>query len=430
MALLIKNGRLVDPATSTDGVYDLLIEQGKIKEIAVHIKTGRGIEILDASGLVVTPGFIDIHVHLREPGQEHKEDIESGSRAAVHGGFTSIACMPNTSPVNDSIEVTRHILDRAKQVGLVNIYPVAAVSKNLDSCVLTAMEELVEAGVRGFSDDGRCVMNEDIFRQALKKARALRVPVMEHPEDHTISQDGQVNEGPISAHCKLKGIPAVSEDVIIDRDIRLQEEVGGSFLHHTHISTAGAVRSIEAARKRGVSVTCDVTPHHLLLDESIIGGCDPMYKMKPPLRTAADRQAMVEGIKNGTIDCIATDHAPHAPEEKNQSFEKAPFGVIGMETAFPVIYDRFVRPGIITLQRMVRLFSTNPAKVLHLEDRGLVKPGVPADLTLLDLEQSFKIDAADFRSKSVNCPFTGWEGKGAVAYTVVDGKVVYRSVYV
>jgi dihydroorotase len=428
MSLLIKNGRLIDPAVQTDKVCDILIENGIIKEISPVIKPDSSFEIIDASGLVVSPGFIDIHVHLREPGQEHKEDIETGSRAAVHGGFTSIVCMPNTSPVNDNIKVTSHIINRAKAVGLVNIFPVAAISKNLESQELTDMAALVKAGVKGFSDDGHCVMSEALFKQALEKAKTLQVPIMEHPEDHSISQDGQVNEGAISMKCGLKGIPAAAEDVIINRDIRLQEEVG-SFLHLTHISTEGAVQLIADAKKRGIHVTADATPHHLLLDETLIlkdGSCDSNYKMKPPLRTGNDRLALVKGLQTGVIDCIATDHAPHSSEEKAGDFEKAPFGVIGMETAFSVIYDRLVRTGITDLKRLIELFSTNPAKIFNFQGRGVVKPCFTADLTLLNLEQPFIIKAEDFQSKSSNCPFIGWEGKGVVEYTIVDGKVVYR----
>ena len=431
MNLLIKNGRLVDPGTRTDRVCDILVEKGLIKEISSSIDISdisAGIETIDAAGLVVCPGFIDIHVHLREPGQEHKEDIESGSRAAVRGGFTSIVCMPNTSPVNDGIEVTAHILRRAGEVGLVNIFPVAAVSRNLESRELTDMDALVKQGVKGFSDDGRCVMSEELFKEALRKAKVLGVPIIEHPEDHSLSRDGQINEGVVSAACGLKGIPAASEDVIIDRDIRLQEEVG-SFLHLTHISTAGAVRSIGEAKARGIAVTADVTPHHLLLEETMIlrdGTCDSNYKMKPPLRTEADRQVLIEGLKTGIIDCIATDHAPHSREEKTRDFEKTPFGIIGMETAFSIIYDRLVRTGIIGLERLVEVFSCNPARILNLAGRGVVQVGLAADLTILNLARAFKIKAEDFRSKSVNCPFIGWEGYGVVEYTVVGGRVVYR----
>jgi dihydroorotase len=427
MELLIKNGWLVDPVTGMDGVVDILIKGGIIKEISPLIKTAGsvGVEVIDAAGLVVSPGFIDMHVHLREPGQEYKEDIESGSQAAVHGGFTSIACMPNTAPVNDSVGVTRRIVERAREVGLVNIYPVAAVSKNLESKELTDMSGLVAAGAVGFSDDGRCVMSEALFKEALEKAGTLHVPVIEHPEDHAISGNGQANEGAAASRCGVKGIPAASEDVIVERDLRLQEEVG-SYLHLTHISTGGAVRSIGDARKRNVRVTSDVTPHHLLLDDTFLKDCDPVYKMKPPLRSPEDRKAVVEGIRTGVIDCIASDHAPHSPEEKAGGFAAAPFGVMGMETSFSVIYDRLVRTGVIDLKRLIELFSTNPAKILNLKDRGMVKPGVPADLTLVDLERPFEIKGEDFRSKSVNSPFIGWKGKGIVAYTIVGGKIVYK----
>jgi dihydroorotase len=427
MSLLIKNGRVIDPASQTDRICDILIEGDVIKDIAPSIKFGSSIETIDASGLVISPGFIDMHVHLREPGQEHKETIETGSRAAARGGFTSIACMPNTSPINDSVEITRRIIQRVKDVGMVNVFPIAAISINLDSARLTDMEELVKAGAAGFSDDGKCVMNEMLFRKALERAKSLHVPVIEHPEDHSISTDGQMNKGEISLQLGMKGIPSASEDVIIERDIRIQKEVG-SYLHLTHISTDGAVRIIENAKKRYIRVTSDVTPHHLLLNETVLINRDTVYKMKPPLRTERDRLALVEGIKNGVIDCIASDHAPHSREEKNREFETAPFGIIGMETSFSVIYDRLVRTGIIDLNRLIRLFSTNPASVLQLKNRGIIKFGAPADLTLLDLDKPFKIRVEDFRSKAINCPFIGWEGKGVVSHTIVGGRIVYRVV--
>lgn len=424
--IIIKNGRLLDPATGVDEVTDILVENGKIKEIAPGIEAGDSAEVIDAAGLLVSPGFIDIHVHLREPGQEAKEDVESGSRSAVRGGFTSIACMPNTSPVNDNIDVTRRIIKRAKEVSLLNIHPVAAVSANLESEIMTDMAGLAAEGVKAFSDDGRCMMNESLAKKAMEIAARLNTPVMEHAEDHGISQNGQVNEGPAAQLCGLKGIPAASEDVIVQRDIRLQEETG-AHLHITHISTAGAVALVAKAKKLNRRVTADVTPHHLLLDDQSLDGCNTVYKMKPPLRSARDREAMIAGIIDGSIDCIATDHAPHTRDEKKQEFYKAPFGVIGMETAFPVVYDRLVRTGKLSLERMVRLFSTNPARIINLEDRGMVKPGAPADLTILDLERPFKIDPADFQSKADNCPFNGWEGKGAVAYTIVSGNIVYKA---
>jgi len=426
MKLLIKNGRLIDPATRTDHICDILIEAGKIKDFSPGIETGDSIEIIDASGLVVSPGFIDIHVHLREPGQTAKEDIESGSKAAVHGGFTSIACMPNTSPVVDNISIVQHITHRAKEIGLLNIFPVAAISHNLAGLSLTDMEALVQAGVVGFSDDGRGLMNESLFRDALYTAKKLHVPIIQHPEDHSVSMDGQVHHGLVSERFGLKAIPSASENIIIQRDIRLQEEID-SYLHLTHISTMQAVDMIREAKKKRVHVTADVTPHHLLLDETHIQNLDSVFKMKPPLRSAADRSALLEALKSGVIDCIASDHAPHTREEKKQPFETAPFGVTGMETSFSVIYDRLVKTGFISLNRLIEVFSTNPARVLQLVDRGMVKTGMPADLTILDLEKPFKIREQDFFSKSANCPFIGWEGRGIVAYTIAAGHVVYKA---
>lgn len=288
------------------------------------------------------------------------------------------------------------------------------------------MEELIAAGAVAFSDDGRCVMNETLFKEALKIAKHLHVPLIEHPEDHSISLDGQLNEGEVSARLNVKGIPASSEDRIIERDIQFQEEINSN-LHLTHISTTGALKLIADAKKRNIPVTADVTPHHLVLDETFITQPFSAYKMKPPLRTPADRLAMIEGIKNHTIDCIASDHAPHSPEEKAQPFENTPFGIIGLETTFPILHDRLVKQGIIDLKRFIELLSTNPAKIINLQDRGIVKPGVPADLTLFDPDRPFEIKTQDFRSKSVNSPFIGWKGEGAVMYTIVNGKIVYRN---
>jgi len=425
MNLLIKNGRLIDPAAGLDKRCDILIENGTIAGISSDMEAKGPVEVIEAEGLAVSPGFIDIHVHLREPGQEHKETIATGSRAAVRGGFTSIACMPNTSPVNDNIETTRFILSKAKEAGLVNVFPAAAITKGLAGKELVDMEALHQAGVRGFTDDGRCLMSRELFRDAMKRAKTLDLPLMQHSEDHSLSGSGHLNEGKVSLQYGLKGIPAEAEDAIVARDIDVQRETGGK-LHVTHLSTVGAMKLVKGAKEKGAGVTADVTPHHLLLTEDLIAeNYDGVYKMKPPLRTEEDRQAMIEGIKTGVIDCIASDHAPHAREEKDRGFERAAFGVIGMETSFPVIYDRLVRTGIIDLKRLIELFSTNPAKVLGLTDRGKVEIGFPADLTLLDLNGDFKIRAEDFHSRSVNCPFIGWEGKGTVAYTIVRGRIVF-----
>ena len=411
MKLLIKNGRLIDPAGAVDRVMDILIENGKFKEIAKSIKKTSGCPTLDARELVVAPGFVDMHTHLREPGQENKESIESGSRAAAHGGFTSIACMANTEPVNDNRSVTEYIIARARQVGLVNIFPVAAVSKGQLGENLVEMADLVEGGAVAFSDDGHCVMKADLIRKALEYVKMLDVPIIEHPEDHSISAEGQVNEGFISYKYGLRGMLKAAEEVIVARDLILQERIR-SRLHLTHISTAGSVELIRNARKAKTPVSADATPHHLLLNEELIQSYNPVYKVKPPLRTEADRLELIRGLQDGTIDCIASDHAPHTRDDKDKEFEFAPFGVIGMETSFAVIFDRLVRGKLLTLNRLVELFSTNPARVLGLKTRGRVKPGYPADLTLLNLKKRFKIEEKDFRSKANNCPFLGWEGHG------------------
>ncbi|MCP4154765.1 MAG: dihydroorotase [bacterium] len=426
MKLVIKKGRLIDPASGIDDIRDVLIEDGLIAGIASSIPVGESVEVLDADGLVITPGFIDIHVHLRDPGQEHKETIGSGAASAARGGFTSIVCMPNTLPGNDCRAVTEYITGKAKEEAIVNVFPVAAVSKGSLGKEMVDMADLCDAGVKGFSDDGWCVMDEDFFRRALECAGALGVPVIEHPEDHSLTDDAHLNEGAVSRLLCLKGMPAAAEDLIVERDIKLQDTVNGK-LHLTHISTAGAFELIKKAKENNIAVTSDVTPHHLLLTEELIRvSKDPVYKMKPPLRSEQDRLAMIEGIKSGIIDCIATDHAPHSAEEKNLDFKAAPFGVIGMESSFPVVYDRLVRSGVIDMVRLVELYSTNPARVIGLTDRGRVEVGLPADLTVLNLDKEFTINAGEFASKSLNCPFTGWEGKGVVHCTIVNGKTVYR----
>lgn len=424
MKLLLKGGRLVDPASGVDRVMDIRVENGRIRDVARQIKKTPGIPLIDATDLVVAPGFIDLHVHLREPGQENKESIESGARAAVHGGFTSLACMANTEPVNDNRSVTEYIIARARQVGLANIFPVAAVSRGLLGENIVEMADLVAGGAVAFSDDGCCVMKADLIRKALEYARMLGVPIIEHPEDHSISGEGQVNEGFISYKYGLRGILKAAEEVIVARDLILQERIR-SKLHLTHISTAGSMELIRNARRAKTPVSCDATPHHLLLNEELLRTYNPVYKVKPPLRTEADRLELIRGLQDGTIDCIASDHAPHTRDDKDKEFEYAPFGVIGLETSFPVIHDRLVRARHITVRRLVELFSTNPARVLGLKDRGGVRKGLPADLTVFDPKKRFKVEESGFRSKANNCPFLGWEGQGAIAYTIVNGNVVY-----
>jgi dihydroorotase len=424
MKLLIKNGRLIDPAGAVDRVMDILIENGKFKEIAKSIKKVSGCPTIDVKDLIVAPGFIDMHTHLREPGQENKESIESGSQAAARGGFTSVACMANTEPVNDNRSVTEYIIARAKQVGLINIFPVAAVSRGQLGENLVEMADLFEGGAVAFSDDGHCVMKADLIRKALEYAKMLDVPIIEHPEDHSISAEGQVNEGFISYKYGLRGMLKAAEEVIVARDLILQERIQ-SRLHLTHISTAGSVELIRNARKMKIPVSADATPHHLLLNEERIQTYHTVYKVKPPLRSEADRLELIRGLQDGTIDCIASDHAPHTRDDKDKEFEFAPFGVIGLESTFAVIYDRLVRTKLLTINRMVELLSTNPARILGLRDRGRVKAGYPADLTILNPKKRFKIEEKDFRSKANNCPFLGWEGYGVVAHTIVSGNVVY-----
>jgi dihydroorotase len=424
MKLLIKSGRLIDPAGGVDQVMDILIENGKFKEIAKSIKKVSGCSVIDAKELIVAPGFIDMHTHLREPGQENKESIESGAKAAAHGGFTSIACMANTEPVNDNRSVTEFIIARARQVGLINIFPIAAVSKGQLGENLVEMADLVEGGAVAFSDDGHCVMKADLIRKALEYAKMLDVPIIEHPEDHSISAEGQVNEGFISYKYGLRGILKAAEEVIVARDLILQERIR-SRLHLTHISTSGSVELIRNAKKIKTPVSADATPHHLLLNEELIQTYNTVYKVKPPLRSEGDRLELIRGLQDGTIDCIASDHAPHTRDDKDKEFEFAPFGVIGMETSFAVVFDRLVRSKLLTINRLVELFSTNPARVLGLKNRGRVKPGFPADLTILNLKKRFKIEEKDFRSKANNCPFLGWEGQGTIEHTIVSGNVVY-----
>jgi dihydroorotase len=424
MKLLIKNGRLIDPAGAMDRVMDILIEDGKFKEIAKSIKKISGCPTIDVKDLIVAPGFIDMHTHLREPGQENKESIESGSQAAARGGFTSVACMANTEPVNDNRSVTEYIIARAKQVGLINIFPVAAVSRGQLGENLVEMADLVEGGAVAFSDDGHCVMKADLIRKALEYAKMLDVPIIEHPEDHSISAEGQVNEGFISYKYGLRGMLKAAEEVIVARDLILQERIQ-SRLHLTHISTAGSVELIRNAREMKTPVSADATPHHLLLNEELIQTYNTVYKVKPPLRSENDRLELIRGLQDGTIDCIASDHAPHTRDDKDKEFEFAPFGVIGLESTFAVIYDRLVRTKLLTINRMVELLSTNPARILGLKNRGRVKAGYPADLTIFNLKKRFKIEEKNFRSKANNCPFLGWEGRGAIEHTIVSGNVVY-----
>ena len=420
--LIIRNGRVMDPASGLDAVRDIVVENGRIAAIGEKLEAS-GAQIFDASGLIVAPGFIDMHVHLREPGFEHAETIESGSRAAAAGGFTSICCMPNTSPVNDSATVTSYIKERAERHAVVNVFPIGAITKNSGGEELAAIGLMKEAGIVAISDDGRPVMNARVMRRAMETARSFDLPVIDHCEDLHLSAGGDMNEGVASVRLGLRGIPAASEDVMVARDILLAELTGARF-HVAHLSSRHAVEMVAFARARGLNVTCEVTPHHFAIADDAMPPYDSNYKMKPPLRSACDVSAITEGVVSGAVDAIATDHAPHAGSEKMQEFEKCPFGILGLETAIGVTLDRLVHSGKIPLMRMIELFTSGPDRVLHLE-RGRLSAGAPADITIFDTGRTWTYDVNRSFSKSRNSPFHGQTFRGGPVATIVRGKMVW-----
>lgn len=419
MNVLIKGGRVVDPAGGIDAVQDVWIADGRIHKVGRGLKAPAGIEPVDAAGKVVCPGFIDMHVHLREPGFEYKETIASGTRAAAAGGFTAIACMANTFPVNDNRAVTDYILARAKVEGVVRVYPIGAVTRNLEGTQLAELAELAEAGCVAFSDDGKCVMNAELYRRAMEYALPFGVPVISHAEDCELAHGGAMHEGFVSTELGLAGQPAAAEDVMVARDIILAE-LTGAHLHVAHISTAGSVRLVRDAKARGVRVTAEVTPHHLLLTDEVVRSYDSNCKMAPPLRSKRDVEACLEALVDGTIDCVATDHAPHALSEKEGEFAEAANGIVGLETAVPLLLDRLVRPGVLDLATLVTRLSTGPARLLNLPG-GSLAPGAAADITILDLERTWTVDPAAFRSRGRSTPFAGFTGAGAPWMTLVGG---------
>ena len=419
MSLLIRNGRVVDPAGGTDAVADVLVAEGRIHKLGRGLKAPAGAEIVDATGKVVCPGFIDMHVHLREPGFEYKETIASGTRAAAAGGFTAVACMANTFPVNDNRAVTDYILARAKVEGVVRVYPIGAVTRNLEGTQLAEMAEQAEAGCVAFSDDGKCVMNAELYRRAMEYTLPFGTPVISHAEDCHLAHGAPMNEGLVSTELGLSGQPDAAEDVMVARDIILAE-LTGAHLHVAHISTANAVRLVRDAKARGVRVTAEVTPHHLVLTDEAVRSYDPNCKMAPPLRTKRDVEACLEALVDGTIDCVATDHAPHATSEKEGEFAETAHGVVGLETAVSLLLDRLVRPGVLDLPTLVARLSIGPARLLNLPG-GSLAPGAAADVTILDLEQAFTVDPTAFHSRSRNTPFAGFTGRGAPWMTLVGG---------
>jgi len=429
MRLLLKAARVVDPASGVDGARDILIEDGRIALVDRDIPPGEtgDTRIVDLGpSLVVCPGFIDMHVHLREPGYEHKETVATGAAAAVAGGFTAVACMPNTNPVNDSASVTRFILKQSAEASLARVYPIGAVSKGSDGKELAEMADMRDAGCVAFSDDGRPVATALLMRRALEYAGMLGLPVIDHCEDKTLVGEGVAHEGFHASQLGLRGIPSAAEDVMVERDIVLAAMTGGH-AHIAHLSTVGALRAVRGAKARGVRVTCEVAPHHFTLsDERLLAplAYDTNLKMNPPLRQASDRDALVEGLKDGTVDVIATDHAPHHADDKKVEFDRASFGIVGLETAVSLSLDRLVHAGVIGLARMVELLSANPARVLRVPG-GRIQAGDAADLTILAPDLRVTVSAAAFRSKSRNTPYDGWELRGGVAATLVGGRALF-----
>ncbi len=421
--LVIRNGRVVDPAQNLDRVCDMAIESGTVREIGSALSSPNAQEF-DASGLIVAPGFIDMHVHLREPGFEHAETIETGSRAAAAGGFTSICCMPNTQPVNDNATVTSYIRDRARRFAIVNVFPIGAITKDSAGEELAAFASMKQAGIVAISDDGKPVMNARVARRAMEFARALDLPFIEHCEDLHLSAGGDMHEGFESTRLGLRGIPRSSEDVMVARDLILAQLTGCRY-HVAHISSQYSVEMVAFAKQRGLSVTAEATPHHFVLADREMRPYDSNYKMKPPLRGRCDVEAVTEGLANGAIDAIATDHAPHPGAEKMQEFERCPFGIIGLETALGLALERLYHPGKVTLPHLIRLFAGNPARILSI-DRGTLRPGAAADVTIFSLDREWTYDVNRSPSKSRNTPFQGHKFRGGPVAAIVAGEIVWK----
>ena len=428
MKTIIRNGRVIDPLSKFDAIADVLIDDGRIAATGQNLDA-TGARVVDASGLVVAPGFIDLHVHLREPGFEHAETIESGSRAAAAGGFTSICCMPNTAPVNDSATVTSYIVERARHHAVVNVFPIGAISKGSAGEELASIGSMAAAGAVAISDDGRPVMNSRLMRRAMESATAFGIPVIDHCEDLNLTAGGDMHESIDSVRWGLRGIPGCAEDIMVARDILLAELTGARF-HVAHVSTANSMAMVSFAKSRGLHVSAEVTPHHFALNTGEMRPYDSNYKMKPPIRSRQDMDAAIQGLSSGAIDCIATDHAPHAGDDKMQEFEKCPFGIIGLETALGLSLELLVHAGVLSLARLIELFTSAPARIIGWsgEDaRGALKPGYAGDVTILDPESAWTYDVVQSQSKSRNSPFHGRTFRGGPIITVVGGKVVWRA---
>ena len=427
MKLLLKGGRVIDPSQHIDTVTDILIEDGKISLIQKDISlpeadSGGDFRIFDLKDRIVTPGLIDMHTHLREPGFEYKETIRTGSEAAVAGGFTSIACMANTDPVNDNRSVTEYILKQARLAAMAQVYPIAAISKGLDGKVLTEFGDLKDAGAVAFSDDGNPVTDSGLMRHALEYAYSFDMPVISHCEDTSLSSGGLMNEGFISTQLGLPGIPGIAEDIMVIRDIRLAGFTR-TRIHIAHVSTAGSVQAVREAKSAGINVTAETAPHYFTLTDDSLREFSTNFKMYPPLRGSDDVEAIKEGLRDGTIDAIASDHAPHSSIEKDVEFEYAANGIIGLETSLPLCL-KLVDEGILTISQLIEKLSVNPANILKIP-KGSLKTGCDADITIIDMNKRWTVDADQFRSKGRNCPFNGWELKGKALMTIVGGEVKY-----
>src|SRR5256714_1842336 len=421
--LLIRNGRVIDPARTTDAALDVLLDGEKITEVAPPGKiSSNGAQMFDATGLIVAPGFIDLHAHLREPGQESSETIETGTHAAARGGFTAVCCMPNTKPVNDSASVTRFILDRAKSAARVRVWPIGAASISSKGEALSEIAAMKQAGIVAVSDDGRPIATAKLARQVMEYCRSLDLPVIEHAEDVSLAAGAVMREGLTSTRLGLPGMPAAAESVCVARDVQLAE-LTGARLHIAHLSAKASLEQVRAGKQRGVRVTCEVTPHHFtLIDEDV--QYDSRYKMNPPLASREDRDALIAGLADGAVDAIATDHAPHEPALKDVEFDHAPFGITGFETALALALEQLVHSGRVPLPRIVELFTSGPARVLGLQ--RTIAPGQPADLTIFSLDRPWTFRAADSASKSRNSPFDGRSFKGGPVATIVSGRVAHK----
>jgi len=426
---LLRGGHVVDPVNGRNGVFDVLLENGRIARVGRDLPRDAADDVVDIpSALLVCPGLIDMHVHLREPGQEHKETVATGAAAAAAGGFTAVACMPNTSPVNDNAGVTAYILRKAADANLVRVYPIGAVSRGQQGEQLADIAELKQAGCVAVTDDGRPVVTALLMRRALEYTRMFEMPVIEHCEEQTLKTDGVAHEGFQAATLGLRGIPGEAESIMALRDISLAELTGGT-VHIAHMSARQTLDAVRYGKGRGARVTCEVTPHHFVLTDEMLAApvaYDTNVKMNPPLREAADRDAMIQGIADGSVDVIATDHAPHHYDEKQVEFDHAPFGITGLETAVSLCFDRLVHRGVVTVSRLIELLSVNPARILRVTG-GSLSEGAPADISILAPDLAVTVSASQMRSKSKNTPFDGWRLRGGVAATIVGGRTIHRN---